>query len=111
MSTVTPQIDFGHDAEHCCLIFEMNPKRCSKYGGRSAIGKEKHMEARYAIRPIFDNMAVSFDIPCEFFPDFEIDEADSPITGDSLISALFKDVETENFVSEGRRCRYRFGSV
>ena len=74
-------------------------RRCSKYGGKRAIGKAKHMEARNAIIPIFDRVADNFEIPCEPFFLFWKREEPS-LTVDPSSSAFFEEVRTKEPVRD-----------
>jgi hypothetical protein len=78
----------------CCLTREINPTRCNKYGGKSAIGKAKHIEARNVIIPILDSVADSLESPCEFSLLFG-NKVEPSLTVDPSNSALFEDVKTK----------------
>jgi len=83
----------------------MNLKRCNKYGGKSAIGNTKHIEARNAIIPIFDRVADNVEIPCELSLFFENrEEVEPPLIVDASKSALFEDVRTKELVRDESCC-------
>jgi hypothetical protein len=83
----------------------MNFRRCNKYGGKSANGNTKHIEARNAIIPIFDKVAANLEMPCELSLFFENrEEVEPPLIVDPSKSALFEDVRTKELVREEICC-------
>ena len=95
-----------YNAIFCCFTCEISLRRCNKYGGKSAIGKAKHIEAINAIIPIFESVADNFEIPCDFGFFFEKREDDEPppLIIDPSNSELFEEVRTNEPVRDADCC-------